>query len=245
MAEVKRSELCYMSGSEEVRLTPATVKSYLVRGNGAVSDQEVMMFMGLCKANKLNPFANDAYLIKYGDFPAAMVMSINALMKRADTFETYDGFSAGVIVRNEETNAVEKRCGSAVYEGEKLLAGWAEVYRNDRTHPYESVVDYEDAVVTSKNGNPNSQWQKRPGMMIRKTALARALREAFPNDFGNTYSEEESADIEATAKQEEASRQVIDPINAVEKKEQHVLEQKEPEEQPFDNYEQVELEDLR
>lgn len=55
-------------------------------------------------------------------------------------------------------------------------------------------------------------------MMIRKTALARALREAFPNDFGNTYSEEESADIEATAKQEEASGQVIDPINAVRRK---------------------------
>ena len=88
---------------------------------------------------------------------------------------------------------MNKRVGSAVYDGEKLLAGWAEVYRNDRTHTYETVVDYADAVTLSKNGAPNAQWQKRPGMMIRKTALARALREAFPNDFGNTYSDEEEA----------------------------------------------------
>lgn len=244
MEEIKTNELRYMSGPVEVCLKPETVKKSLVRGQGNVSDQEIMMFMGLCRANKLNPFASDAYLIKYGDSPAAMVMSINALMKRADSFESYDGFSAGVIVQNLETGKADKRVGSAVYDGEKLLAGWAEVYRNDRTHTYETVVDYADAVTLSKNGTPNSQWQKRPGMMIRKTALARALREAFPNDFGNTI-DEESADIEATAKQEEASRQVIDPINAVEKKEQHVLEQKESEEQPFDNYEQVELEDLR
>lgn len=244
MEEIKTNELRYMSGPVEVCLKPETVKKSLVRGQGNVSDQEIVMFMGFCRANKLNPFANDAYLIKYGDFPASTVMSINALMKRADSFETYDGFSAGVIVQNLETGKADKRVGSAVYDGEKLLAGWAEVYRNDRTHTYETVVDYADAVTLAKNGAPNSQWQKRPGMMIRKTALARALREAFPNDFGNTI-DEESADIEADAKQEEASRQVIDPINAVEKKEQHVLEQKEPEEQPFDNYEQVELEDLR
>ncbi len=245
MEEIKTNELRYMSGPVEVRLTPETVKKSLVRGQGNVSDQEVTMFIGLCRANRLNPFANDAYLIKYGDYPAAPIVSINALLKRADSFESYDGFSAGVIVQNPETGKADKRVGSAVYDGEKLLAGWAEVYRNDRTHTYETVVDYADAVTLAKNGAPNAQWQKRPGMMIRKTALARALREAFPNDFGNTYFEEESDDIKAAAKQEEASRQVIDPINAVEKKEQHVLEQKEPEEQPFDNYEQVELEDLK
>lgn len=193
MEEIKANELRYMSGAVEVHLTPETVKKSLVRGQGNVSDQEVMMFMGLCRANKLNPFASDAYLIKYGDYPAAPIVSINALMKRADSFESYDGFSAGVIVQNPETGKMNKRVGSAVYDGEKLLAGWAEVYRNDRTHTYETVVDYADAVTLAKNGAPNAQWQKRPGMMIRKTALARALREAFPNDFGNTYSDEEEA----------------------------------------------------
>ena len=37
----------------------------------------------------------------------------------------------------------------------------------------------------------NSQWSKKPATMIRKVALVQALREAFPEDFGGMYSQEE------------------------------------------------------
>ena len=51
-------------------LTADTVKNYLVSGNGAATDQEVMMFIELCKAQRLNPFIREAYLIKFGNSPA-------------------------------------------------------------------------------------------------------------------------------------------------------------------------------
>ena len=41
-------------------LTAETVKNYLVSGNGAVTDQETLMFIELCKAQKLNPFIREA-----------------------------------------------------------------------------------------------------------------------------------------------------------------------------------------
>ncbi len=44
------------------RLTTETVKNYL--GGQDASDQEILMFLELCKAQNLNPFIRDAYLVK-------------------------------------------------------------------------------------------------------------------------------------------------------------------------------------
>ena len=50
-----------------VSLSPQTVRDYLTRGNKSLSDQEVMLFIQLCKYQGLNPFVNEAYAIKFGD----------------------------------------------------------------------------------------------------------------------------------------------------------------------------------
>ena len=55
-------------------LNAETVKNYLVSGNGNITDQETMMFIELCKAQKLNPFIREAYLIKFGNSPANIVV---------------------------------------------------------------------------------------------------------------------------------------------------------------------------
>ena len=54
----------YECGGQIVKISPNMIKRYLVNGNGAVTDQEVMMFLSLCKFQKLNPFLREAYLIK-------------------------------------------------------------------------------------------------------------------------------------------------------------------------------------
>ena len=65
--------MTFTVGNEEVKLSPAIVKNYLVNGNGNITDQEINYFMHLCRARKLNPFVKEVYLIKYGTQPAAMV----------------------------------------------------------------------------------------------------------------------------------------------------------------------------
>ena len=52
-------------GGEAVTLTFGTVKNYIARGNEEVTDQEVVLFMNWCKYNLLNPWNNEAYLVKY------------------------------------------------------------------------------------------------------------------------------------------------------------------------------------
>lgn len=72
----------FTANGVEVKLTPATVKNYLVSGNAErLTDQEVVMFINLCKYNGLNPWLREAYCIKYGSSPATMVVGQRDLPK--------------------------------------------------------------------------------------------------------------------------------------------------------------------
>ena len=109
---------------QTVKLSPAIIRNYLVNGNGNVSDQEVVMFLNLCKFNRLNPFLREAYLIKYGSSPATMVVGKDAITKRAMRNPNYEGQQAGVVVLNED-GSLESRVGTIHLENESLVGGWA------------------------------------------------------------------------------------------------------------------------
>lgn len=84
----------YMANGMEVTLTPGTVKNYLVSGDKErVSDQEVAMFINLCRFTGLNPWLREAYCIKYGNEPATLVVGKDAYFKRAESNENYDAWS--------------------------------------------------------------------------------------------------------------------------------------------------------
>ena len=54
----------YMANGMQVTLTPGTVKNYLISGDkDRVSDQEVAMFINLCRFTGLNPWLREAYCI--------------------------------------------------------------------------------------------------------------------------------------------------------------------------------------
>lgn len=187
----------FMAGSEEIKLTPAMVKAYLVSGdNTAVTDQEITMFMMMCKANHLNPWIREAYCIKYGTQPATMVVGKDAFLKRAERHPQYDGMTSGIIVSND--SGIEYRTGLLKFPDEQILGGWAEVFRRDRTHSTRIEVSFEEYAGRKKDGTLNSQWSTKPATMIRKVAQVQALKEAFPDDLGGMYTAEEQG-VEETA----------------------------------------------
>lgn len=182
----------YKVAGQKIELTPEIVRNYMVSGNKeAVSFEEIVMFMNLCKNSGLNPWAKEAYCIKYGNEPATMVIGKEAYMKRAESNDSYDGFSAGIIVLDKQTHEIIRRTGSFRLPTEDIVGGWAKVFRKDRSHPYESEVGFDEYAGRKKDGSLNSQWGKKPATMIRKVALVQALREAFPSAFGGMYSAEE------------------------------------------------------
>ena len=180
----------YLAGDEKIHLTPNIIRNYLVSGDaGRVTDQEVVMFLNLCKYQHLNPFLREAYLVKYGNSPATIVTGKDAFMKRAKRNPEYKGYQAGVVVLKD--GELEERVGGLVLNGEQLVGGWAKVYIAGYEVPAEVTVSFEEYVGRKGNGEINSQWQGKPATMIRKVALVQALREAFPEDFAGLYSQEE------------------------------------------------------
>ena len=183
----------YESGGTQVTLDFNTVKKYLVSGGGSVSDQEVVMFIGMCKAQHLNPFNREAYLIKYGsNSPATMITGKDVFLKRAQRHPDFDGLQAGIIVIEIETGRMIEREGTFyIPEEERLVGGWCKVFQKDQRIPSYESVNLSEYIGRKRDGSVNEQWSKRPATMIRKVALVHALKEAFPDDLGGLYAQEE------------------------------------------------------
>ena len=171
-------------------LTADTVRNYLVSGGGNVTDQEVVMFLELCKAQKLNPFVKDAYLIKYGNQAAQIVTGKDVFIKRAYENPNFDGMRAGVVILKKD-GSLEYREGSLKLPNETLVGGWCEVYLKDKRCPAKAVVSFDEYAGRKANGQLNSMWANKGATMIRKVAQSQALREAFPSEFRGCYQKEE------------------------------------------------------
>lgn len=188
-----------------ITLSPDDVKTYLTKGNGHVTDSELLIYMQQCKNYKLDPFAHDVHLVKYSDDqPATVIIGKDAFQKRADNNPQYDGMESGVVYASN--GELKRRNGALIVQGETLLGAWASVYRKDRGHPTHvevSLPEYDTG---------RSNWKRMPATMIVKVAKAQALREAFPNLFSGLYEESEIADTSEIDKHDQARRE--QPANA-------------------------------
>ena len=183
-AEKDKGQCIYQVAGQDVKLSYDIIRSFLTKGNGEVTDQDLSQFISICRYNQLNPFLNEAYLVKCETAPAQIIVSKEALMKRADACENYEGIQAGVIVlRKDEQVELE---GCFYLPGDKLVGGWAKVYRSDRKYPIIARVRLEEY------DKKQSVWNDKQSTMIAKVAKVQALREAFPAQLGAMYTREES-----------------------------------------------------
>jgi phage recombination protein Bet len=173
---------------QEIKLTGQDVVEY-ISTDSSVTEKEVVQFLNMCKYLKLNPFLKEIYLIKYKDSPATFVISYQTLLKRAEENKNFDGYETEV--KGEIPNMIAT----------------ATVYRKDRSYPVKITVNYSEAVKTvldrqTKELRPTNMWKSMPEWMLRKVALARALKEAFPSAIGNAQvSVSEIVDIDSDDKQ--------------------------------------------
>ena len=168
-------------------LSATTVKNYIAPG---ATDQEVLYFIELCKAQKLNPFVRDAYLVKYGSQPAQIIVGKDVFLKKAGENPYFDGLKAGIVVVDKNGD-VKEREGSLKVPGDELIGGWCEVYLKNREYPTKCLVSLDEYIQKKKDGTVNSMWSSKPCTMIRKVAQSQALREAFPNELRGLYEKEE------------------------------------------------------
>jgi phage recombination protein Bet len=172
---------------QEIKLTASDIVEY-ISTDSSVTEKEVVQFLNMCKYLKLNPFLKEIYLIKYKDSPATFVISYQTLLKRAEENKNFNGYETEV--KGEIPN----------------MSATAVVYRKDRSYPVKITVNYSEAVKTVMDRQtgelrPTTMWKSMPEWMLRKVALARALKEAFPSAVGNAQvSVSEIVDIDSEDK---------------------------------------------
>jgi phage recombination protein Bet len=191
--EPRMSNELAVNGTQAIDLNENIIKRYICP---QATEQEIYMFLQLCKAQHLNPFLREAYLIKYGTQPASIVTGKDVFIKRARTITAYRGFRGGVVITNSK-GEIQYREGGLLLKGENLVGGWAEVFRSDSDAPIRSEVAFDEYAGKKGDGTLNRQWSEKPATMIRKVAVVQAHREAFPDQFEGMYAPEElNVDVE-------------------------------------------------
>ena len=206
-AEQNALSVSYEVNGEKIVLDLDFVKKYLVSGDAdKVTNQELLFYMNTCKMQKLNPLVTgESYLIKYGDRPAQLVVGKAAYLKRAFKNPNYLYKKDGIVVLDKKGEIIKKP-GCAVYPGEKLIAGWCEVYyrRNDREYS-----EYKEVSLEEFNQNM-ANWKTKPAMMINKVSVSQCIREAFPDDFEGIYADDEMIASGAIPVVDEKTGEIID-----------------------------------
>ncbi|HEL0787327.1 phage recombination protein Bet [Streptococcus equi subsp. zooepidemicus] len=170
--------------------TPQDIKRFFDPEN-LLTDKQVGQALSLIKGRNLNPLANEVYIVAYrkksGGTEFSLIVSKEAFLKRAAQSPNYEGFEAGVVAVDED-GVMHERKGALLLPGDTLVGGWARVYRKNFKVPVEIFVSREEY------DKKQSTWNAMPATMIRKTALVNALREAFPEDLGNMYTEDDGGE---------------------------------------------------
>ncbi len=176
----------YESAFGNVELNPDTVKQYLVKGNGEVTDQEVVLFIKMCQAQRLNPFVTgEVYLIKFGNTPAQMVVGYETYKRRADENPAHLFTESGIVVQRGDS--IVQKVGACLYPTENLVGGWCRVHK---LKDGREVSTYKEVGFNEYNKN-NAIWKEKPCTMIEKVAISQCLREAYPKDYEGLYTAEE------------------------------------------------------
>ena len=192
MSNEDKKELAveYEVDGNEVKLSPSIVQKYIVGSDAQITIQEFKFFTELCRARKLNPFLKEVYCIKFGNQPAQIVVGKDAVLKRAIRNPMYDGMESGVIVLSANGEVIERK-GTFRLSTEKLVGGWATVYRKNWSHPTYCSVSFDEVSQKTKDGRLNSNWATKGATMVEKVAKVRALRETFIEDLEGMYEAEE------------------------------------------------------
>ena len=132
-----------------------------------LTDSEFALFAEIVKSTGLNPVTKEVWAIKAGG-RLQLMTGINGFLRIANSHPMFDGMEV----------EFDK-------DGDRIVAATAKVYRKDRRFP---------AVATAfmaEYGKPTPIWKQMPSVMLAKCAKSLAIREAFVQELGGLYTQEE------------------------------------------------------
>ena len=168
----------------------------------SLTDLEIIDFLNVCQAEQLDPLRKEILFIKNPGQPAYYVITVLSYLKIAENNAAYKGHQAGVVGKTKDGASVYHE-GELIDEAETLTGGWARVWRADRDKPIYSAVNLREYIKRTQDGQITDFWDDQPAAMIRKIALSKALREAFPNRFNMSVTDAEFEVVNSSASRSE------------------------------------------
>ena len=181
-----------LENGDEMRLTIATVKKFLVQGRSEfVTDSEVLYFMHECKARRLNPFLRQCWLIKYSQNDNAQIIeSIHHKRAKARTAPDCKGWKKGLILQDKQGNL--KKSKGIILDGETLIGAYFEATPEGWNVPYELEINLNGYIKKKRDGSTTQFWQKdNQPTQLMKVVESQGLSALWGGAIGDTYIPEE------------------------------------------------------
>lgn len=144
-----------LAAKEEFKVTMADIKKYLAP---TATDNELFLFMGICKSFGLNPMKREVHLIKYGNNPASIVTGYEVYLKRAERTKLLDGWHVDVAEDGQSATVT--------------------IHRKDWSQPFKWTA------YRKEFDKGQANWKSMPSFMLRKVAIAQAFRLCFSDELG-------------------------------------------------------------
>ena len=163
----------------------------LIDPSGKLEDEQLHLFLHVCKEKRLDPRTKQIYAIprfnsRSGKMELTIQTSIDGFRLIAERTGKYAPGKPTVFHFND----THQLTGATVFVKKYTDDGtWHEVSATAFLHEY-------------RPSGKNTFWDKMPSVMIEKVGESRALRRAFPGDFSGIYSEDEMAQAKNNHAQE-------------------------------------------
>jgi len=153
------------------------------------TDDELKLFITVCRNTKLDPFVKQVHFVKRWDSKAGrevgvIQVGIDGFRSIAEMSENYAG-SDDAVYKDEHEEVLAKETievpGSATVSVYKLMS-------NGERYPFTATARWKEYYP---GDNIGYMWRKMPFNQLGKCAEALALRKAFPKLLSGLYAPEE------------------------------------------------------
>lgn len=160
------------------------------------SDDELRLFLQVCKGANLNPFLKQVFLVprwdaKEGREVRAIQVSIDGFRAIAEEGGGYAGNEDAVFGEEKEieyeSGPDSKKVKHKIIAPESAKVTVYKIVEGQR-YPFTATARWSEYYPGAKMG---FQWHIRPYLMLGKCAEALALRKAFPKLLSGMYAQEE------------------------------------------------------
>jgi phage recombination protein Bet len=160
------------------------------KGGNLPTDDELQLFLGVCKRTGLDPFTRQIYSIERWNsdtnrYDRAVQVSIDGFRVLAERSGEYAG-QDGPYWCGEDGVWKDVWLSKKAPAASKIT-----VFKKGQDKGFTGVATYEEYVQKKKDGTPVKMWQTMPSNQLAKCAESLALRKAFPNDMSGLYTVEE------------------------------------------------------